>query len=245
MGYYYGPLSYYNPGRVYPRRRVRDPWRRGRFDPLGAAFRSRETVVPTPDPTPLPGDPPRDVPPFVVRGPLPIDEDTLRAVRTLWLAAGEVTPVPLIDEDTLQAVRARWVEDMAQLPQLFDRPIESGRLKHTDSHRLTFPYAHLACVFARREQAGAKTASGTRAPWFDWREVTITVWGSKAQVVEAAQAILAVFNLDTELAYPSGDRFLQWRPDNEISLEQDETTKDGQDVWRVVLKALVWSVRTV
>jgi hypothetical protein len=119
------------------------------------------------------------------------------------------------------------------LPTLFPKAPETGRLKSPQ----VLPYAQIDCVLNRREM------TGTQGTWNDYRNVTITVRGLKEHVVQGIGEVMAVFNRDTTLIYPSGARFRQWWPDGEAELEQEETTKDGQDLWRGVLKAVVWSVR--
>ncbi len=197
-----------------------------------------------PIPPPAPPVPEEIQPPgpFAVRGPVLVDHDTLTAVRLLWLAASDVEPVVLVDHDTLAAVRLAWQEDAVQLPILFDRPPGAGWLKSTREARLPRLYAHVACELVRRELIGVRL--GARGAWHDYRKVTITVYGPYDEVVPACRCVLAVFNLDTVLAYPSGARFMRWLPEGEVRLEPTGETRDGYDVWRGVLEADVWSIRS-
>lgn len=148
-----------------------------------------------------------------------------------------------IDDDTLQAVRALWLRSEG-LPALFDRPPETGRLKAREDMTRSLPYAHLACKSARSE-AHTRTV-------LDTRTVTITVVGTKAQATAAMEAIQAVFTRrlgapgQETLAYPSGARLVQggWRPSPDGGrLEQDETVRRGEDVWRGIIEAEVTSAR--
>lgn len=140
------------------------------------------------------------------------------------------------DNDTLFAVVAKWKESPA-LAALFPHP-QAGRLKSQPP-----PYVHLDCKLDRRECAGTGTGGGI--PWHDYRLVTLTVVGVKARVVEIVQAALAVFHQKTELTYPTGSNgvFRQWWPLEEGRLEEDPDRKEGQDQWRGVIEARVWSVR--
>jgi hypothetical protein len=38
-----------------------------------------------------------------------VDEDTLEAMRSLWISAAPTTRPEAIDEDTLQAMRKLWI----------------------------------------------------------------------------------------------------------------------------------------
>lgn len=139
------------------------------------------------------------------------------------------------DHDTVAAILTRWKADGAGLPAVLDRPPQSGRLKSPQPEA----YAHVESALDRTEQVGA----GTGAPWFDYRDVTITVRGPKAKVVAAVRAVLAVFTPDVTLAYPSGARFMAWRPQGD-RLEQEQGLRKGEDVWAGVVTAKVWSTRT-
>lgn len=190
-----------------------------------------------PSPPPPPPIPP-GTPPFVVVGPATVDEDTLEAVRILWVSAGDVTPLPVVDEETLEAIRILWSQDNVQLPQLFTVPPQTGRLKSPQ----TLPYVYVTSELESRNKiAAARALNG----WNDYRKVTMEIRGTKAQVVQAAGAIQAVFNNSTVLAYPSGNPFIRWEPVGDLVLKEDETVKDGFDIWLGVLVAKVWSVRVV
>lgn len=137
-----------------------------------------------------------------------------------------------IDDDTLAAVRAKWLAD-ADLPGLMDRPPATGRLKSP----IPLPYAHLASEPLRRE------STGTGGAWFDWRKVTITVWGTYEQARTALDKVLAVFHQNVVLTFPSGETFMRWWPLDGGKLEQDPDVKEGHDVWKAVATGEVWSTR--
>lgn len=137
-----------------------------------------------------------------------------------------------IDDDTLAAVRQRW-QDEGNLPSLFDKPPESGRL-HAPQ---TSPYAQLASELMRRVSAG------TGGAWHDYRRVTVTLRGVKADVIAGVAAVKAVFNRDVTLTYPSGARFKRWWPADSDRLGQEDEPKEGQDVWQAIIEAEVWSIR--
>jgi hypothetical protein len=137
-----------------------------------------------------------------------------------------------VDNDTLEAVAARWKQVPDTLPALFKQPPATGRLHGTQSS----PYAQVTSEFSKHDSAG------TGGAWHDWRKVTITVRGLKDDVRRGVEAVLEIFDDRTTLVYPSGARFIRWWPQGD-RLEQEETTKDGQDVWMGVVEGEVWSVR--
>jgi len=145
-----------------------------------------------------------------------------------------------IDDDTLAAVRRRWDSDRARLPALLDRPPGAGRLKSTRDQPLALPYARIACRAVRGER-------GTKGTLKDTRRVTIQVWGTKDQVVQVLEAAAALFHARmgaADLDYPSGAKFVGWKPTPENDrLEQDETVRQGIDVWVGTLEADVVSGR--
>jgi hypothetical protein len=172
-------------------------------------------------------------------GGVSIDDDTLRAVKALWLVeVVSVADAACIDDDTLRAVKALWGEEALLLPALFTEPIRAGRLKSTPDRLLDMPYAQASSELLNREK------SGTSGHWHDHRKVTIRVWGLKDDVVEAIAILTGIFNVDTTLTYPSGARFIRWWPDGDAKFYQDETTRDGQDVWVGEIAGNVWSVRS-
>lgn len=119
------------------------------------------------------------------------------------------------------------------LPALFGDLPQSGRLHGPQPS----PYAQIESELLRRESVG------TDGFWHDTRRITITIRGLKAEVLEALRNVLAVFNRDTVLTYPSGARFVRWWPVGGPKLTQETTTKDGQDVWAGSVEAEVWSIR--
>lgn len=162
---------------------------------------------------------------------------TTTTTTTATTATAAETGV-VVDNDTLEAVKARWLQDQTQLPALFTQPVRAGRLKSAPDRQLQRPYAQASSVLLRREK------SGTSGHWHDHRRVTIKVWGVKADVVNALDVLQGIFNVDLTLAYPSGARFVRWWPDGDARLYQDETTKDGEDIWVGEIGADVWSVRS-
>lgn len=218
------------------------------FDDPGTLFDGSSAPVPVvPPPPPIPQQPLPAVPVFTI-----VDEDTLEAVVNLWNNASVAAPAVCVDDDTIQAVVSLWLTakvtdttGMAcQLPQLFTKPPTFGRAKSPATPNV---YAVVSIALERRELVGVL------GPWFDWRRVKFESYGDiKADVVNAAGAILAVFNRNlgrtdmagfATLTFPSGARFMSWQPVGEIHLEEDKDTARGKDVWKATLEALVWSVR--
>ena len=150
------------------------------------------------------------------------------------MSLGEVCDV---DDDTLQAVLARWADDTRLLPSVFPHPPRAGRLKAPEP----IPYAHVASEFARED-----SGIGYR---LDRRKVTITLRGTKEQASQGLAYALQTFNRNLGstdhpgLAYPSGSRFIAWRPLTPGTLKQDETEKEGLDVWIGLIEAEVTSTR--
>ena len=142
-----------------------------------------------------------------------------------------------VDNDTMEAIRTLWQSD-AVLPTLFRTPIQAGRLRPlaTDTPK-AFPYAHLDVKFSRR------ALTGTSGSFHDYRTATITLYGIKEQIVNGLKAVMGAFNLGTTLAYPSRARFMRWYPLDGGGMEEDDTTREGQDVWKAVVQAEVWSIR--
>lgn len=169
--------------------------------------------------------------------PATVDEDTVEAVRILWMSAGDVTPIPQVDEDTIVAVRFLWENASVYLPALFTLPTQMGRLQSPQA----LPYAVVKSTLESRKKIGAAGRTG----WDDFRTVTITIYGTKVQVVTAAGGVQSVFNNETTLQYPSAANFRRWEPVGDLILMEDEKRKDALDIWKGVLKARVWSVRPV
>lgn len=138
----------------------------------------------------------------------------------------------VIDDDTIQAVRLAWQQDSVTLPILLTELPQTGRLKSPQGPT----YAVISCKQGRQRE------NRTTGIFFDFRNVTITVYGTRANVVQAVAAMGVIFNRNTKLAFPSGANFRDWLPLN-ASVEQDKDTKAGQDVWQGIVTAEVWSVR--
>lgn len=203
---------------------------------------------PPPPPPPLSGgqQPAVQVPTADV-----VDDDTLKAVLALWRTAGDVDPVEAIDDDTEAAAIALW-ESAVQLSSLFASPPRTGRLKSTapgQDVQTSGPYVVLDSKLLKRDLIGADKDG--LAYWNDYREVTMTVYGLRADVVKGIGLILAVFNRKLgapglqSLSYPSGARFMRWWPVGNAVIEEDKDAKAGKDVWKGTIKAEVWSVRAV
>ncbi|HEX5272704.1 MAG TPA: hypothetical protein VFW33_19540 [Gemmataceae bacterium] len=143
-----------------------------------------------------------------------------------------------IDDDTCAAVVALWKTDQADLPKLFAHPPRTGRLKAPDP----YPSAQVDSEYARHE-----SGFGYRK---DVRKVTLTLRGVRADVVAGLKAALALFNRNmggpsqAGLTYPSGARFIKWWPLDSGTMKQEDTTKEGLDVWAGILTAEVTSVRS-
>ncbi len=138
-----------------------------------------------------------------------------------------------MDDDTFAACLAKWDEDHAALPVLLKTPPRIGRLKSPQ----TMPYAQLDCNLDHRESAG------TGGAWHDFRKVNIIIRGTRADVAAVLVAAGALFSQDTVLVYPSGARFIRWWPDIDDDMSQEETTKEGIDVWKGSITGTVWSIR--
>lgn len=141
-----------------------------------------------------------------------------------------------VDHDTLAAVRRHWQED-ATLPGLVDRPPAAGTLKSPEGNRLQLPYAHLA---SKLEKSDLMTG-GVR---LDHRRVTITLWGTEAQVSAAVAAVRSRFKGTTRLTYPSGARAVGWRPLDDGTVEREPAQRDGLDIWKGTVSGIALSSRT-
>lgn len=139
-----------------------------------------------------------------------------------------------VDDDVCAGVEAAW-KASAALSGMFPLPPVRGRL--TGTQAAAMPYVSLACEFTRSESAG------TGGAWHDHRKVTLTVYGVEKDVKAAVAAVGDVFNLNTVLLFPSGARFMRWWPDGGNKTEIDPERKAGEDVWRGITAADVWSVR--
>lgn len=168
-------------------------------------------------------------------------------------------------DDTYQALLKAWNQD-AYLTTTFPEPIHAGRLRsHEGALSLTPPgkdppYAQMLV------EKGRTNERNTGIFFQDYRAVTITAVGTKAQASQAlarlgevyhrgllpydlARTIPGIINsggFAATLTYPyySARRFVQWwasgRAEDGI-LEIDESSLKGKDVWRAVLTGTIWS----
>lgn len=158
-----------------------------------------------------------------------------------------------IDDDTLAAVVALWQSPLwpaSRALNVFIAQPRTGRLKSTQPGQdvqTAGPYAVLDCRLARRELAGADKDGA--APWNDYRTVTITVYGVRADAVKGVGLVLALFGRlvgtprQPDFSYPSGARFIRWWPQGDARIEEDQDAKAGKDVWKGTIEAEVWSIR--
>lgn len=143
-----------------------------------------------------------------------------------------------------------WQQDAGGLMKLFNQPPRTGRIKSTTGGadaQAVGPYAVVDSKLARKEliAADAKGAYG----WNDYRNVTVTMYGIRSDVVQASQLFSALFNrligtpLGRPFTLPSGARFVRWWPIGDITIEEDKDSKAGKDIWKATARAEVWSVR--
>lgn len=156
-----------------------------------------------------------------------------------------------VDDDTEAAILSLWQLDAGGLMQLFKQLPRTGRLKSIAPGadvQATGPYAVLDSTLARKElvAADAKSIFG----WNDYRNITVTIYGLRADIVAAVKLFLALFNrktgvpgLGAPFVYPSAARFIRWWPIGDAKIEEDKDSKAGKDVWKATCRAEVWSVR--
>lgn len=137
-----------------------------------------------------------------------------------------------IDDDTLQAVVALWRGTPNLQGAIGD--LRAGDLPSG----LPALYAAVECVKGRENERM------TGGIFHDYRDVTITLYGRKADVSPAVANVLTVFNRLTTLTLPSGARFIRWWPLNDGELVKDGGRRKGEEMWRGVVRGEVWSVRT-
>lgn len=136
-----------------------------------------------------------------------------------------------IDDDTQAAVRSLWLAT----PELQDG---IGELFGGDvPEQLTARYALVECAKGKDNQRM------TGGVYYDFRNVTLTVFGPKPVASAALAAVLTVFNRATTLTLPSGARFVRWWPLNDGALSMEKGRRRGEEMWRGVVKGEVWSVR--
>lgn len=136
-----------------------------------------------------------------------------------------------IDNDTLEAIRLLWQTNPA-LPTILVEPVQAGKAKAPQGE------TYAITTSERSRDREWKTAH----VFYDYRNVKLTVYGTKPNVTKAVIAALTTFNRDTILVYPSGARFQAWVPLDEKLIEAD-STRHGQDVWQGIIEAEVWSTQ--
>lgn len=175
------------------------------------------------------------------------------------VANGETVPLVLtlaevIDDDTEKAIVALWLQQPTWTA-VFPNPPRTGRQKSVNpgqdiENPGSGPYVVLDSKLLRRELIGGDS-QGLSA-WEDHRDVTMTVYGTRAQVVTGLGLILGIFNRGLwpsnvpgkpTLIYPSGARFIRWWPVGNAVIEEDKDSKAGKDIWKGTIRADVWSVR--
>jgi len=140
-----------------------------------------------------------------------------------------------VDDDTMQAIREVWLDNkVSDLSSVFGEPIQVGRLK---SEQL-YPNAQM------KVELGSPHIVMTRGKRIDHRKVTITIRGFKGQVDESLPMVLGVFNRNTKIALPSGDKCMGWRPVGNGRKEQENATYEGRDIWMGIVEGEVLSVRS-
>ena len=175
-------------------------------------------------------------------------------------------PVQATDanDDTYQAIVQAWQRD-STLSGLFPVPVRAGRLKSQEGQNLSppgldAPYAQVLV------EKGKTDERNTGIVYLDYRNVTITAIGTKAQASQALPAMLEVYHrglVPWDLAYlvnlaPSQTggvkyrtltypfysfrKFLRWWPLNDGELIEDDATKKGKDVWRAVVRGEITSI---
>lgn len=138
-----------------------------------------------------------------------------------------------------------------QLSTLFKTPLRTGRQYSTQPATdiaAAGPYVILDSKLDRREliYSDAQGASS----WNDYRTVTLTVYGQRKDVVQGVALILGIFNRklgapnQPTLTFPSGAKFMRWMQKGNAVIEEDKDSKAGKDVWKGIIQAEVWSIRS-
>lgn len=157
----------------------------------------------------------------------------------------------VVDNDTEQAALALWKSDGQNLPTLFQQPPTTGRVKQNLPATIggappakVSPYATIASVKLKdpvRHTGGAHS---------DFRKLTLTIYGIRADVVKGLGFALMLFNQYCKLSYPSTDsstklpRFIWFHPTEPSGrIEEDPETAQGQDWWRGIIEGEVHSTR--
>lgn len=169
--------------------------------------------------------------------------------RLMWQGYGMAAPVSANGEPPPVIYLPGTIA--MQLSSLFNAPPRTGRQYSTQPAQdiaATGPYVILDCKLDRRDLVGSDS-QGLSA-WNDYRTVTMTVYGTRADVVRGVALILGIFGRklgapnQPTLSYPSGARFMRWMPKGNAVIEEDKDSKAGKDVWRGIIRAEVWSIRS-
>lgn len=137
-----------------------------------------------------------------------------------------------ITDDTLQAFGLVWD---ASAPLV----AAAGHLQAGDVASQPDVFAKIECV---KGKANERMTGGA---YHDYRNVTITIRGTKTDVTAAMALALAVVNRTMTLTMPSGARFIQFWPDGDGEIAKDEgLRRKGEEIWLGTIKGQVWTVRT-
>ena len=127
------------------------------------------------------------------------------------------------DNDCLAAVKARWDAD-AILPALVSAKLQAGRLKSPQ----TLPYAHVMSEQGPRPNE-YQIPAVTGGTYVDYRRVTLTARGLKADVDAILDRVVVVF--DWKLFTVPNAALLHCMPLGAPMLAEDPATKEGSDIW--------------
>ncbi len=155
-----------------------------------------------------------------------------------------------VDEDTEAAVIALWSATPA-LAELCKQHPQSGRLHSPKAKPLDLPYAQV-----NSEALPGKVTRYVGGFRKEARKVTLTLRGTHPQAATGLALMLGTFNAQLSapgkptLTFPSTSPttnlpyFVKWWPTNEGTLKQEETARQGVEVWAAVIEAEVWSTRS-
>jgi hypothetical protein len=148
-----------------------------------------------------------------------------------------------IDDETAQAVIALWkatpaLVALAKLPPQLDR-LTTGQ---------TMPYVQIE---VKKEKDPERCSS---QHFYDYREVTLTVYGTRPQIVPCIPAIVAVFNRQlatgpnpanptATLIFPGSTYLYRWWELGHGDIVEDEKRKGGENIYKAVVRGECATVR--